>query len=405
MSSATRNVTLYSWYVAFFNGFFWFPIFFLYFTDRVGIAGALQLESIYYAAVVLLEVPTGYASDRLGRRGTLRASALCLVASYAAFLLADDFASLAVAQALLAMGYALNSGTDTAFHLDSLEDAGRPEEYADREARAASISFGAVGISGLLGGAASVYDLRAGYALSLLAAVLCFGVTMLFTRPVAVRERAKQPHEQLAQCFRELRDPTLRWLFLAAVSVTILVHVPYQVYQPYLRVLGDGWWTADATPAASGIHAFAAMLVATAIARHSSRVVRRLGMGPAMVAAVAGWTIMLVLVSQILHPLVALLLVFRSAPRALVAAPLNAAVTPRLSTSLRASYLSLQSLAGRLAFSGFMFGLSWVVAAEHEPQWQDVSAIAIGGAAAGAVLLCALLLGLKQAPGRAASDG
>ena len=39
---------------------FWYPIFFLYFLARLPLVQVLQLEAIYYACVVLLEVPSGW---------------------------------------------------------------------------------------------------------------------------------------------------------------------------------------------------------------------------------------------------------------------------------------------------------------------------------------------------------
>ena len=66
-----RNTTLYPWYRAGYEAYFWLPVFFLYFNERFSIERVLQLEAIYFLSVVLLEVPSGYFSDRIGRRPTL----------------------------------------------------------------------------------------------------------------------------------------------------------------------------------------------------------------------------------------------------------------------------------------------------------------------------------------------
>ena len=65
------NLRIYPWYVALFNAHFWMPVFFLYFLQHVSMSEVLRLEAIYYLAVVILEVPSGYFSDRFGRRPTL----------------------------------------------------------------------------------------------------------------------------------------------------------------------------------------------------------------------------------------------------------------------------------------------------------------------------------------------
>ena len=47
------------------------PVFFLYFSSHLSLSEVLRLEALYCLAVVVLEAPSGYFSDRVGRR-TLR---------------------------------------------------------------------------------------------------------------------------------------------------------------------------------------------------------------------------------------------------------------------------------------------------------------------------------------------
>ena len=77
-----RNVRLYPLYQAFFNAYFWLPVFFLYFSKHFSLAQVLQLEAIYYLAVVSLEVPSGYFSDVIGRRPTLLTSSSNVIAPH-----------------------------------------------------------------------------------------------------------------------------------------------------------------------------------------------------------------------------------------------------------------------------------------------------------------------------------
>ena len=61
------------------------------FASKFSISEVLLLESVYYIAVVILEVPSGYVSDRMGRRPTLMAAAALLGLSYILFFLGDSF--------------------------------------------------------------------------------------------------------------------------------------------------------------------------------------------------------------------------------------------------------------------------------------------------------------------------
>ena len=47
---------------------FWLPAFFLYFQSSLPVEQVLELAAIYYLGTVLCEVPSGYLSDRVGRR-------------------------------------------------------------------------------------------------------------------------------------------------------------------------------------------------------------------------------------------------------------------------------------------------------------------------------------------------
>ncbi|HIN09378.1 MAG TPA: hypothetical protein EYM64_02245, partial [Phycisphaerales bacterium] len=150
-----RNLTLYPWYAGVFNAYFWLPVYFLFFNSKLDLSNVLLLESIYFASVVAMEVPSGWFSDIFGRRRTLIAASSFLCASYVLFLLANSFNVFVVAQILLAAGIAFNSGTDTSFLLESTQALEIEDEYASREARAIQFGFLGTAIAAVLGGLAA----------------------------------------------------------------------------------------------------------------------------------------------------------------------------------------------------------------------------------------------------------
>ena len=146
-------------------------MFFLFFLDKLPIEQVLWLESIFYLAVVILEVPSGYFSDTIGRRATLVISAIGIVCAHGLFFFGsyavDVFPLYALAQVLLAVGTSFKSGTDTTLHYDSLHSLGREDEYPAREAIASRNSFMASAIAALIGGIVASIELRYAYAASL----------------------------------------------------------------------------------------------------------------------------------------------------------------------------------------------------------------------------------------------
>jgi len=348
-----RNLRLYPLYQACWNLLFWLPVFFLYFSSRISPAQVLQLEAIYYLAVVLLEVPSGYFSDRIGRRVTLLIATLAWIAAGITFTLATGFALFAVAQLMLAVGMAFNSGTDSSLLFDSLAALGREDEIAEHEARGQARGFQAAALSAVVGGLVAGFDLRAPYALSALAALATAAIVWRFREPpIDETSQRLAPLQQATACVRLLRDPMLAWIFLFAVSMTVFNHVPYEFFQPWLDLLLAKWSGAyDLTPGVSGLLVAAVAIVASWATHGAAPLVKRLGVKGSLLLAMALQGLIMLAMAQWLHPAVLLALVARSTPRALSGPIMSAAIHPRVPTQVRASFLSMQSLAGRLSFS------------------------------------------------------
>ncbi len=367
------------------------PVFFLYFGSKVNLSQVLLLESIYYAGVFVFEVPSGYFSDRIGRKPTLVVAAAALVLAYFGFWMSTEFWHLAVAQVLLAIGLAFNSGTDTVFHLDTLTDLGRESEYGPREARISRLVFLAGAASALGGGLLASVDLSWAYIASGLMASVALGASLFFKEP----KKATTP----AGVFSSLRScysatfrigstlPSLWWLAAFWVCAVVVNHLPYEFYQPYFESLSrQGLWSASKTPIFAGAHAAIVQLIAAFIAGGSILFARRVGLKRVLVASMALQA--MVMTSMMLSsPVIAAALAFRSVPRALQDAPIREAITPLVPPHVRATYLSLLSLVGRFGFSGVLILLAW---------WSGdtLQKSIYGGVIIAWVLVAAVLVGL-----------
>ncbi len=155
-----RNVKLYPYFQACASLHFWLPVFFLYFLSVLTVQQVLILEGVYYWAVVLLEVPSGYFSDRIGRRPTLLIAGIAWTAAYLLFAVSHSFPVFVAAQILLAVGMAFKSGTDSSLLYDSLLTVDRSDEYGQHEANGQSYGFYATAGASLAGGILAGYDLR-----------------------------------------------------------------------------------------------------------------------------------------------------------------------------------------------------------------------------------------------------
>ena len=384
MGSAARNVRLYPLYQVFFNAYFWLPVFFLYFSEQLPLRRVLQLEAIYYVTVVVVEVPSGYFSDTVGRRRTLMVAATALVLSYSLFFFGNGFAAFALAQVCLAIGLAFNSGTDTALHFDSLSGIDRAGEYADREASVHRLALLGGAVAALVGGLAAAWQIRIAYGLSLLAAVAALVTVWFMVEPprrtvpgedtVARRGFARQ----LAACVGRLRDRTLAWLLCFAILMIVINHVPYELYQPYLDLLlsdREVVLPGRGTPLVTGVITALTMLIAAWATARSIRLRDRIGLGATLLLATTLQVVIMAAMGLVLHEAILVLILLRSVSSAIMQPPMRAAITPRLPQSLRATYLSIQSLAGRFAFAGTLWLLSTGTEPGAAPDWPTLSSM------------------------------
>ena len=374
---ADINIRRYPWIQFSTNLFGWFPVFFLYFSSMVPLSSAILLGSVYYLCVTLAEVPSGYFSDRRGRRVTLLVAAACFAASNVAYIAATDFTGLVLGQVLLALGMAFLSGTDTAFLYDSLLSLDLEGQYAEHEARGQQFGMTGLALASLAGGALGLADLRLPYGLALLGALWAFWLTWgCVEPPVRRRDGAGTGSflHSVRDCLRLLSDRVLAWLFGVMVFMFSLGHVAYEFYQPYIRLLDPDWLAGDATTLVSGVVVGVSMFGGALGAALSVGLHQRLGIRALLYIAFAMQLVIVGGLAFLLAQWVLVLVILRNFPWGLVYAPVNAHIAPRVGSHLRATYLSIQSLMGRLVFAGLLLALSATVG-DRALSWSSLSLV------------------------------
>ena len=356
-AAATQNIALYPWFKFFRSLTFWQAIWFLFFQDTLSAADAIMLYAIYDIGTIVLEVPSGYMSDRLGRRITLILSALAGVAGAAFLTLGDGFLAFALAQIFLGASTAFASGTDSALLYESLTAAGRADEIEAQELRAWRMTFTASAISAITGGALFLQNATLPFLASLITFACALAVTFRFQslprRTVVIAEGAEILH--LAQLKTALRIPVLNWLFGLSILMYVFSHIPYVFGQPFILQALSGTGLQGDAPLISGIVTATMMAVSVMVSLFAQPLRRRLGLALILLLAFAlqiGLSAVLALSGQAIA--IAILLL-RMVPDALSKPFIIARIQPLLSNESRATYISLQSFCGRLIFAAALF--------------------------------------------------
>jgi len=330
----------------------WLPVFVLFTRARFDLDGAILLASLYYLFVVVLEVPSGWLSDRYGRVLTLRIAAAAWVVAHVCFLLGGDTLwSVLLGQFFMAVGFASLSGTDVSFHYDTLESLGLEGTYADRQARVAAVGLVSTSVGVLGGGLLGLVDLRLAFLVSMVLALAQLWVTFLLVEPTHDQEADRGAVGQLRATVAYLRDAPMAWLFGYGVAMVTLEHVAFTLFQPWLTEAFDRDPSElGAVPLVSG----AAMAVMAAIgavaARLSASLGRRFGTAPTLIALGVVSAVIVSVMATWAHPVVLVLIALRTIQGAAAPVLISAAAAPRLDRRHRATFLSINSLAGRLGY-------------------------------------------------------
>lgn len=211
----------------------------LYWKDQIGLSLSqiLLLQAIYSIAMVVMEYPSGYVSDRIGYRAALNLASLLGVAGWTLYALADSFTLVLVAEIILGSSFSFISGADSALLYESLKSIDEQQSYQRHEGMVSG--FGQIGeacgaiFAGLLYATAPLLPFFIQIGVWLLALQL----TRTMTEPE--RERIA-PTNHLVEAYRLTRyafvgNGLLRQIICLNVILGLASFYPVWLVQPYMQ--------------------------------------------------------------------------------------------------------------------------------------------------------------------------
>ncbi|WP_127938653.1 MFS transporter [Nonomuraea polychroma] len=217
--TVNRNVRLLSW-LNFFGDFRMYgPIMVIYFAQVTGsYTAAASLLAVKMLSSAAFEVPTGVLSDRLGRRGTMIAGAVVMVAAHLGYAGASGYGLLLAAVVLEGLATSLWSGNNESLLYDTLLEAGREEEFPRHSGRVNSMFQIALALAAAIGGVvAGAWSLRVVVALSVVPQVLCVLIALRVREPRVQGALESNVLVHLGSALRGIRrNPVLRRMTLVS---------------------------------------------------------------------------------------------------------------------------------------------------------------------------------------------
>ena len=232
--------------------FAWFPIptiVLFYQSHGLNLEQAVLLKTILSLSILLLEVPSGYVADRLGRRFCLVGGSAVWIAGWLFYCFGNSFSAFAIAEILSGVAGSLISGADTAIAYESLLQLRQESSYRVFEGRLVAIAGISEAVCGLIGAAIAQIDLVYPFYLQTACLVAYFCLAATLTEPkLAVINSKTEPRLTVKAIAIEvlLKRPQLRWLMLFGSIFSIASFLIVWLSQGYfeqieLPIAAMGW--------------------------------------------------------------------------------------------------------------------------------------------------------------------
>jgi MFS family permease len=213
-----------------------------YESNGLSMKDIMVLQAVYSIAIVVLEVPSGYLADVIGRKKTLIIGAMFGTLGFTTYSLSYGFAGFLVAELILGIGQSCISGADSAMLYDSLLERGQEKKYTRFEGRITSLGNIAEAVAGILGGLLAGITLRVPYIGQAVVAFLALPSALTLVEPARKTLLAKAGMVEILKIAKyALFDdrPLRRNILFSAITGTATLMMAWFA-QPFFEHAGIG---------------------------------------------------------------------------------------------------------------------------------------------------------------------
>ena len=232
--------------------FAWFPIptiILFYQSHGLNLEQAVLLKTILSLSILLLEVPSGYVADRLGRRFCLVGGSLAWIVGWLCYCFGHSFRAFAVAEILSGVAGSLISGADTAIAYETLLQLRQESSYRVFEGRLVAIAGVSEAVCGLIGAAIAQINLVYPFYLQTVCLVVYFAIAITLVEPkLQINPHKTESTLTIKAIVSEVlfKRPRLLWLMLFGSIFSIASFLIVWLSQGYFKqidlpIAAMGW--------------------------------------------------------------------------------------------------------------------------------------------------------------------
>lgn len=214
------------------------PIIVLFYKNNgLSMQDIFTLKAVYSIAIVLLEIPSGYIADVLGRKKTLIIGAFLGFTGFLIYDFSFNFWGFLMAELVLGLGQSLISGADSALLYDSLKKMNKENKYLRYEGKMTAIGNFAEAAAGILGGFLAEISLRTPFYTQTAVAFIAIPAALTLIEPVRYQKISRMRFINILGIVKYtlFKSHALKWhIIFSAVMGTSTLTMAWFV-QPYFE--------------------------------------------------------------------------------------------------------------------------------------------------------------------------
>jgi MFS family permease len=219
------------------------PIIWLFYQENgLDLTDLFIIQSIYSVTIALIEVPSGYVADVLGRKNSLIIGTFFGMLGMVIYSFSFGFEGFLIAALALGIGQSFISGSDTAIMYDTLLELNRTKDFIKLEGRTISMGNLAEAFAFIIGGLLAEISLRTPFYYQIGIAFIGFFVAILLVEPSVQRleDGKTKPWKNIKKIihFALKENETLRYYILYSSIIGAGTLTMAWFSQPYFISIG-----------------------------------------------------------------------------------------------------------------------------------------------------------------------
>jgi len=219
------------------------PIIWLFYQENgLDLTDLFIIQSIYSVTIAIIEIPSGYIADVLGRKNSMIIGMFFGMIGMIVYSFSFGFEGFLIAALCLGIGQSFISGSDTALMYDSLLQLNRSKEFIKLEGRTISMGNLAEAFAFIIGGLIAEISLRTPFYFQIGIALIGFITALSLVEPTMhrLKDGKTRPWKNIKNIIRfSLKEnQTLRYYILYSSIIGCGTLTMAWFSQPYFISIG-----------------------------------------------------------------------------------------------------------------------------------------------------------------------